>query len=1078
MELRDMTSLRQRRLKDWSTRENVFELLEDSFLAEVKEEYRIPATLVNDESEDFENPKSIITFEYDIQNKCFKFKGYQTRRSIFFKQMFQTLDRSQFMIVQFSEKTFDESVLNRDRYIESVLRKGVRFKGQEYNILGCSNSQVQKKSFVFMQRSKEQCKTEIKKFIPQLHNIELVAKRVKYAGLLFTPCQYMLHLPTSYEVCEGENYERGRYDFADGCGTISFKLAKEIIVLNEKLQMDWGEEIPSVWQIRYCGRVGNKSNYLCKGVLVVDFNDQTRSVITLRSSMMKIVANDQGNNFLGIVETSCRPKFGKVNKQFITLTSHLVKDEDWMAIQRDYLTSITKCRHDASEAFRCSILNRKESTFKILLRKYGFKYVIPSAYTNLIQNVEGSFIQSLRKDKRDIKDRIQIPLASSRLVFGAVIPKYLNQYLEEGQCIMLTEKGAHIGNVIVSRSPSYSPGDIQILEAVRPPKGFPKEMKNVILFSTQGVRPVADKMSGGDLDGDMYLVVWHENLLQYVDVIKKEKPMIFDDASSTVVRSDKHWITYVAHWDNTILGQIDSCFYEVAEEFGVNSSECQELCKIFSRAVDNVQDDLKRLKEISNRCFKRKSERNRSQLNLPIWEKMSHQALTVLENLREKRNGYPILDDWAKFSDSLVYTSREDLDKLFSSPRILAVGDDIDVYQKNWVKILQQRPKEVVMETIINCTFDCKEKTCQKEHSKDPTYYKVQWLKRLHGELGEFVQTFRDEQKAIEEQLEQHERLREEISKEEEKNEADFQAKVEKHIDVLDNLMQHDQLIKGSVAQLKHQIKELENGFSEYESWFCKNSRRDELKNEILIIIDQLFLLYKKITMELNEVAMLFNTKGTLVISFQGSLDHYYVSQRFILTSKEILEEAKQCWLKSYPLRSIQPISMENIETLLAVTYREFEEGIERLTELHQTREKVKEELHRLQAKEHEMKKMEKTEMTNAIKLANMLNMREQSVMVEGLRDETLWSPGSKHTRESLVNVFLGTGEREEKDDCFKELQRLIENDRKHKESLVEHLKGERVRFCHDKDIEKYNLYEIEYKITKETEKCEVHQKK
>ena len=91
------------------------------------------------------------------------------------------------------------------------------------------------------------------------------------------------------------------------------------------------------------------------------------------------------------------------------------------------------------------------------------------------------------KDGRT-KERIQIPLLESRLVFGAALPEYLHHHLNEGQCVMFHENRYHNGPVMVTRSPSYHPGDIRILDAVKPPPYFHgmEYMKNVIFFATQG----------------------------------------------------------------------------------------------------------------------------------------------------------------------------------------------------------------------------------------------------------------------------------------------------------------------------------------------------------------------------------------------------------------------------------------------------------------------------------------------------------------------------------------------------------------------------------------------------------------
>ena len=175
--------LNQREKEDWEKRENVFDLLENCDVYEIKECYRIPTTLVEESKEKRKSPKSILVFEYDIPHKCFSFKGYEEPKSIFF-EIFKAKNyfNSLFMIIKIADKAEDESLMNRDRVIESVLKKGVSFRDQDYHIVGCSNSQVQKKSFVFMQRSREKCDALMKNLIPGINKLARekgIAKRVK-----------------------------------------------------------------------------------------------------------------------------------------------------------------------------------------------------------------------------------------------------------------------------------------------------------------------------------------------------------------------------------------------------------------------------------------------------------------------------------------------------------------------------------------------------------------------------------------------------------------------------------------------------------------------------------------------------------------------------------------------------------------------------------------------------------------------------------------------------------------------------------------------------------------------------------
>ena len=92
-------------------------------------------------------------------------------------------------------------------------------------------------------------------------------------------------------------------------------------------------------------------------------------------------------------------------------------------------------------------------------------------------------------------------LGQSRIVFGAAIPEQTQTILQENQCLFFTDQGLLVNDsLIVSRSPSYTPGDVRVLQSVDLPSDSPlRSYRNCILFSTNGERPESDKMSGGDM---------------------------------------------------------------------------------------------------------------------------------------------------------------------------------------------------------------------------------------------------------------------------------------------------------------------------------------------------------------------------------------------------------------------------------------------------------------------------------------------------------------------------------------------------------------------------------------------------
>jgi len=70
-------------------------------------------------------------------------------------------------------------------------------------------------------------------------------------------------------------------------------------------------------------------------------------------------------------------------------------------------------------------------------------------------------------------------------------------------------------SVVVGRNPSLHPGDLRLLK--------PTDVKtlhhleDVVVFSALGPRPACDEMSGGDLDGDIYFVIWDPKLIPATD---------------------------------------------------------------------------------------------------------------------------------------------------------------------------------------------------------------------------------------------------------------------------------------------------------------------------------------------------------------------------------------------------------------------------------------------------------------------------------------------------------------------------------------------------------------------------------
>ncbi|KAG6168646.1 hypothetical protein E4U51_002033 [Claviceps purpurea] len=67
-------------------------------------------------------------------------------------------------------------------------------------------------------------------------------------------------------------------------------------------------------------------------------------------------------------------------------------------------------------------------------------------------------------------------------------------------------------DVLVGRVPAHLPHDIQRVRVVSHPRL--RHLKDVIVFPIKGNRPLADKLSGGDYDGDKAWVCWDQAIVQ------------------------------------------------------------------------------------------------------------------------------------------------------------------------------------------------------------------------------------------------------------------------------------------------------------------------------------------------------------------------------------------------------------------------------------------------------------------------------------------------------------------------------------------------------------------------------------
>jgi hypothetical protein len=122
---------------------------------------------------------------------------------------------------------------------------------------------------------------------------------------------------------------------------------------------------------------------------------------------------------------------------------------------------------------------------------------------------------------RDLKYRARIPIEKGCLLYG--IMDETNTLLE-GEVYVATQIPDEYGElkdsilvgdrIVVTRAPALHPGDVQLVKAIDVEQGNPLgSLRNCIVFSQRGERDLPSKLSGGDLDGDLFHIIYDERLI-------------------------------------------------------------------------------------------------------------------------------------------------------------------------------------------------------------------------------------------------------------------------------------------------------------------------------------------------------------------------------------------------------------------------------------------------------------------------------------------------------------------------------------------------------------------------------------
>ncbi|KAK1961474.1 RNA-directed RNA polymerase [Colletotrichum sublineola] len=309
----------------------------------------------------------------------------------------------------------------------------------------------------------------------------------------------------------------------DGIGRMSRSLARkvrDVLVLSD---------IPSAIQ----GRLGS-----AKGMWLIDIADDGGELwIEIWPSQRKWECDfrDPEHRTLEVRAHAMEPRSASLNIQFLPVLEDRAINKEAMreTIGKSLVDELNRQLEDQRNAMKYPLqfrqwISQTSSTRKqrVLHSRVPYLGGLPESQEETMNIlIDGGFepqkqkyLQDLawnirRSQCENLKKKMSIKIPNSAYFFMVVD---FWDVLEEGEVHLcfsskfqtdtFSDSILHGRDVLVARSPAHFVSDIQRVKAVFKPELH--TIKDVIVFSAKGNVPLADKLSGGDYDGDKAWVCW------------------------------------------------------------------------------------------------------------------------------------------------------------------------------------------------------------------------------------------------------------------------------------------------------------------------------------------------------------------------------------------------------------------------------------------------------------------------------------------------------------------------------------------------------------------------------------------
>ncbi|CAL1262580.1 unnamed protein product [Larinioides sclopetarius] len=485
-------------------------------------------------------------------------------------------------------RRYEKEVLNE--VIQKYIINGLAIGSRVYKLLAWSSSQLREHGVtMYATDAQGRSASDIIRWTEMDPQTTMnIPKCLARIGQCFSQTEKVCHVPLDenhIELAEdingGLNPITGEpYCFSDGIGKISPKLVPEI----EKATGEKNKS--SAFQIRYAG---------CKGMLVVDPHLVDKDIV-FRKSMRKYECWGNEHTNLEIAKRS-KPLALRLNRPLIAILNDLeVPNTVFLKLQEQMIQKLIDMLLDEQEAVNC--LN-----FRSSFRKFHFTELSQSGVALTVEPFFRTFLLSLHKHfigniKR--KASIEIDPDYGRNMFGVLDEtgklEYGQVFIQYSRDISKNESTPEDtkvleGTVMVTKCPCVHPADVRKFTAVDIPELH--HIVDCIVFPQKGPRPHPDEISGSDLDGDEYSVIWMKDLFfncQNIEAPNYQKPPAKDFRNvkpflkaSNTKEVAKFFMEYV---QNDGIGKIAYAHLAFADKYSVFHPICLKIAEKHSFAVD------------------------------------------------------------------------------------------------------------------------------------------------------------------------------------------------------------------------------------------------------------------------------------------------------------------------------------------------------------------------------------------------------------------------------------------------------------------------------------------------------------